>query len=113
VETQGVTGYDTAAPQHATIGLGSASGTGQTINLTFIDPRQHKIIVITCHEGTNTLVGSSVTFNGSTKTSITTPPAGITQAQLCALGGASYGGLSHGTYPGSVTIPSSGAGSGH
>jgi hypothetical protein len=59
------------------------------------------------------LVGSSVTLNASTKTTITTPPAGITQAQLCALGGASYGGLGHGTYNPSVVIPSSGTGSGH
>jgi hypothetical protein len=115
VETQGVTGYDTAAPQHVTIGLGSASGEGQTVNLTFTDPRQHRIIVITCHEGTDTLVGSSVSLNGGTaKTSITTPPAGITQAQLCNLGGASFGGLSHGGGKSlSVTIPDSGTGSGH
>jgi hypothetical protein len=113
VETQGVSGYDTAAPQHATVGLGSAPGQGQTINLTFIDPRQHKVIVITCHEGTNTLVGSSVTINSNTKTTITTLPSGITQAQLCALGGASFGGLGHGSVSASVNIPSTGTGSGH
>jgi uncharacterized surface anchored protein len=115
VETQGVPGYDTAAPQHATVGLGSAPGQGQTITLTFVDPRQHKIIVLTCHEGTNTLVGSSVALNaGTPKTTITTPPAGITQAQLCALGGASFGGQSHGGGKTlSVTIPSTGSGSGH
>jgi hypothetical protein len=115
VETQGVAGYDTAAPQHATVGLGTSAGQGQTINLTFVDPRQHKVIVITCHEGTDTLIGSSVSLNGGTaKTSIATPPAGITQAQLCNLGGASFGGLGHGGGKTlSVTIPSSGTGSGH
>jgi hypothetical protein len=97
VETQGVPGYDTAAPQRATVGLGTAPGQGQTISLTFVDPRQHKVIVITCHEGTDTLIGSSVSLNGGTaKTSIPTPPTGITQAQLCNLGGASFGGLGHG-----------------
>jgi uncharacterized surface anchored protein len=115
VETQGVTGYDTAPPQHVTIGLGSAPGQGQTVSLTFTDPRQHKIIVITCHEGTDTLIGSSVSLNGGTaKTTITTPPAGITQAQLCNLGGASFGGQSHGGGKTlDVTIPSTGTGSDH
>jgi hypothetical protein len=115
VETQGVPGYETAPPQHVTIGLGSAPGQGQTVNLTFTDPRRHKIIVITCHQGTNTLVGSSVSLNGGTaKTSITTPPAGITAAQLCALGGAAFVGLGHGGGKTlDVTIPSSGTGSGH
>jgi uncharacterized surface anchored protein len=115
VETKGVSGYDTADPQNVTIGLGSSPGQGQTVNLTFTDPRQHKIIVITCHEGTNTLVGSSVSLNGGTaKTSITTAPSGVTQAQLCNLGGASFGGLGHGGGKRlDVTIPSSGAGSGH
>jgi hypothetical protein len=115
VETQGVTGYDTAAPQHVTIGLGSAPGQGQTVSLTFTDPRQHKVIVITCHQGTDTLIGSSVSLNGgAAKTTITAPPAGITQAQLCNLGGASFDGLSHGGGKSlSVTIPSSGTGSGH
>jgi hypothetical protein len=85
------------------------------VNLTFTDPRQHKIIVITCHEGTNTLIGSSVSLNGGTaKTSIATAPSGVTQAQLCNLGGASFGGLGHGGGKTlDVTIPSSGTGSGH
>jgi hypothetical protein len=115
VETKGVSGYDTADPQNVTIGLGSSPGQGQTVNLTFTDPRQHKIIVITCHEGTNTLVGSSVSLNGGTaKTSIATVPSGVTEAQLCNLGGASFGGLDHGGGKTlDVTIPSSGAGSGH
>jgi hypothetical protein len=115
VETKGVSGYDTADPQNVAIGLGSTPGQGKTVNLTFTDPRQHKIIVITCHEGTNTLVGSSVSLNGGTaKTSITTVPSGVTEAQLCNLGGASFGGLDHGGGKTlDVTIPSSGTGSGH
>jgi len=115
VETKGVTGYDDAAPQNVTIGLGSTPGQGQTVNLTFTDPRQHKVIVITCHQGTNTLVGSSVSLNGGTaKTSISSAPSGLTQAQLCNLGGASFGNLGHGGGKTlEVTIPSSGTGSGH
>jgi hypothetical protein len=118
VETKGVANYHTAAPRHVTVGLGPAPGVGQTINLRFVDPRQHRVIVIVCHQGTNTLVGSNVTLNAEgrseTKTSLSLPPTGLTQAQLCGLGGASFDGLHHGSGKGlSVTIPSSGAGSGH
>jgi hypothetical protein len=115
VETKGVSGYDTADPQNVAIGLGSTPGQGKTVNLTFTDPRQHKIIVITCHEGTNTLVGSSVSLNGdAAKTSITAAPSGVTEAQLCNLGGASFGGLGHGGGKTlEVDIPSTGGGSGH
>ena len=98
-------GYSGAAPQNVTIGLGSAPNQGQTITVTFVNPRLHKVIVLVCHEGTNTLHPSSVTLNGETKTSMASPPAGFTQQQLCALNGASFGGKGHGTLSGSVTIP--------
>jgi hypothetical protein len=106
VETVTPTGYATAAPQHATIGLGSSPGQGQTINLTFTDPRLHKIIVLTCHEGTNTLVSSNVTIGSETKASLGSAPAGLTAAQLCGLGGASFGGLDHGTKAASIVLAS-------
>ena len=82
---------------------------GQVVSLTFRDPRLHRLIVVTCHEGTNTLVGSSVTLNGTTKSSISAVPSGlvakgVTQADLCGLGGAQFGGLGHGTFGPSVTI---------
>jgi len=101
VESFTPAGYDTAAPQ--CVSIDAVSG-GDTETLTFTDNRQHKIIVIVCHEGTNTLDSSSVTMDGSTKSSIGTAPSGITQAQLCGLGGASYGGISgHPTKSLSVT----------
>jgi hypothetical protein len=100
VETKGVTGYDKAAPQHVTIGLGTSAGQGQTVNLTFTDPRLHKVIVLVCHEGTNTLAAGSVALTGDgSANSITTAPSGVTEAQLCGLGGASFGGLKHTAAP--------------
>jgi hypothetical protein len=94
VETTGVPGYSKAADQYADVGLGS--GGGQTINLTFVDPRLHRVIVLTCHQGTNTLVASDVTNGATTKTSLS--GAGLTDAEeadLCTLGGASFGGKPH------------------
>lgn len=38
VETTTPSGYQTAPPQEATIGIGGAPGTGPTVNLTFVDP---------------------------------------------------------------------------
>jgi uncharacterized surface anchored protein len=120
VEGTPPTGYSAAAPQCGVhVGLGSQPGQGPaTITLTFTNPRLHKIIVITCHEGSNTLVQSTVKLNPGTadevsKTSLGSAPAGMTAAQLCGLGGASFGGLDHGTKPLSVAIPGSGSGSGH
>jgi uncharacterized surface anchored protein len=100
VETFTPTGYATAPAQCVTIHLATD---GETLNLTFVDPRQHKVIVIVCHEGTNTLDSSPVTL-GTTKSSLASPPLGITEAQLCALGGASFGGLSHGSSVPSVSV---------
>jgi hypothetical protein len=68
---------------------------GQTVTVNATNPRLHKVIVIVCHQGTNTLLATDVVNGSSTKTSIGTAPAGITQAQLCALGGASFGNLGH------------------
>jgi hypothetical protein len=96
VETTTPAGYDTAPAQCFAIVVGT--GTGDVHNLTFTDPRQHRIIVLVCHEGTNTLDPSSVALTGdasSPKTSLA--PGSLTAAQqaaLCGLGGATYGGLS-------------------
>jgi hypothetical protein len=96
VETTGVAGHELAPDQHVTIGVGTQPGQGQTINLTFTDPRLHKVIVLVCHEGTNTLTAGSVALTGDgSGTSITTPPSGVTEAQLCGIGGAAFGGLKH------------------
>jgi hypothetical protein len=111
-ETLGVPGYDTAAPQHVTIGLGTAPGQGQTIDLTFVDPRRHRIIVVVCHQGTNTLHSSDVTIDSITKQSLPAPPSGMTEQQLCGtasgqLGsaGAVFSGKPHGSRGATIDIP--------
>jgi hypothetical protein len=112
VETTTPTGYSTADPQCVEVGLGSSEGTGQTIDLDFVDPRLHKVIVITCHEGTNDLVASDVDKTTAPTGSLTTLdegatlPDGVSEADLCSLGG--FGGLEHGDVDLSVDV-----GSGH
>lgn len=81
------------------------SGSLTTVNVT--NPRTHKVIVIVCHEGTNTLATTPVqelpassATNPTPKNSIGQVPAGlvaktVTQADLCGIGGASFGGLGH------------------
>ncbi|MDX6220100.1 MAG: hypothetical protein QOJ48_1781 [Frankiales bacterium] len=103
VETTTPANHTTAPAQCVTIGLGSSSSTGQTKNLTFVDPRTHKVIVIVCHEGTNTLDSSPVTLGGTTKSSLSSAGS-LTEAQLCGLGGATFGGLEHGTTSASVDV---------
>jgi len=104
VETKAPAGHFLADPKPATVELGSAPGEGDTVELTFTDPRSHKVIVITCHEGTDTLAASDVTVDGVTKSSLTAAPAGITEAELCNLGGAAFGGKDHGLHPAGIQI---------
>ena len=89
--------YSATAPdQHAKV-----TSAGQLVDLTstpFKNPRKHKVIVLVCHEGTNTLVASDVTNGSTTKTSLAhgaTLPTGVDEAELCGLGGAAYGGKAH------------------
>jgi len=90
VETTGVPDHDLAADQNVIVGAGA------TLNLTFVNPRQHVVIVLVCHQGTNTLAASQVTNGTSQATSLSSPPSGLTEAQLCALGGARFGNKPHG-----------------
>lgn len=81
----------------------------ETKTFTATNPRLHRVITIVCHEGTDTLDDNSVTFDGSTKTSLSALPAGlaakgVTEADLCTLGGAQFDDKSHGTFNGSTTI---------
>jgi hypothetical protein len=101
VETTTPAGYATAPAQCVTIAL---NATGQVENLTFVNPRKHKVIVIVCHEGSNTLDSSPVTVGSSTKSSLATAPSGFTAADLCGLGGATFGGLGHGSTSASVNV---------
>ena len=91
VETTGVPNHDTAPDQNITVGAGQSVGP-----LTFINPRQHVVIVLVCHEGTDTLAPSDVTNGGDSGTTLATPPAGLTEAQLCGLGGGRFEHLPHG-----------------
>ena len=110
VETAPPAGHTGAAPQKVTISLGSSAGTGQNVPVTFTNPRTHKVIVLVCHEGTNTLAPSAVTGTGLTSKT-TLAATGLTAAQqaaLCSTAGASYDALGHGSRSLSVT-PGSGA----
>ena len=112
------------------VGVSAASGRGWSFTLTsgsvsnggfsfdFGNAPEHRVIVLTCHQTANTLVGSSVTIGSETKTSATAPSAalvakGVTQEDLCTMGGASFDNKPHGSQSAPVVIPSSGAGSGH
>jgi Prealbumin-like fold domain len=89
-------GYDPADPIYQLVEI---TAVGQTVTVTFENPRQHKVIVLVCHEGTNTLAASDVINGTSTGTSLAqgaTLPEGVSEAELCGLGGASFGGLPHG-----------------
>ena len=103
VETTPPPGYGTAANQHVNLATG-----GQTVSLTFVDPRHFKVIVLVCQEGTNELYASNVRFDGNatptTDNSLgasTTP----TEAQLCGLGGATLSGVTAGNHSAAIVIP--------
>ena len=72
-------------------------GAGDDVTLTFVDPRLHKVIVLVGHEGTNTLAASDVTggVTGTTLAAGATLPDGVSEADLCGLGGATRSGLGH------------------
>ena len=78
----------------------SVTSDGQVVTVNATNPRTHRVIVIVCHEGTNSLYGVTVS-GGTDKTSISAVPSaldtkGVTEADLCGIGGASFGGLGHG-----------------
>ena len=107
VETTSKPGYAAAPDQHLTVTAGSSA------TKTFVDPRQFHVITIVCQNSDNSLHPSSVTLDGQTKTSLgssgltqfnTDNGTSLTQAQVCSLGGASFGPKQAGTYSGSVGI---------
>jgi hypothetical protein len=101
-ETTLPSGYSKDSTLPKTVAI--TSGGLTTVSVT--NPRTHRIIVIVCHEGTNTLYSSNVDLGTTTKPSIGSPPSGITEAQLCGLGGATFGGLPHGDQSLTVDIAS-------
>ena len=99
VETTTPAGHNTAPPQLATVGAGG------TVSLTFVDPREFKIIVLVCKEADNSLYSSTVTIDGEQKASLgAAPSGGPTAAQLCGLGGAAYEDKNASNHLGGVNI---------
>jgi hypothetical protein len=95
VETVTPSHYDTAADQAITVGIGTVAHQGDTVPVSFVDARKHRVVVLVCHEGTDTLLSRDVTVNGVTKQSRS--GTGLTDAQqkaLCDTGGASFGDVS-------------------
>ena len=104
-------GYDKDAsfPKAVVVPVGSTPETGAVVTVSATNPRLHRVITLVCHEGSNTLDASSVVLGGVPKTSINAVPSalvakGVTDADLCSLGGAQYGGIAgHDLINGSVT----------
>lgn len=87
---------DPSLPKNVTI-----DEDGETVTVNLENPRKHRVIVLVCHEGTDTLDSFNIENGTSTKASLEDVPAaldtlGVTDADLCGLGGASFGGLPHG-----------------
>ncbi len=87
-ETTVPTGYakDSNYPQNITVTKGN------TLQLTSTDPETFKVVVFVCRKRDNTLYASKVSFDGaavpSSANSASSPPANVTAAQICGLGGA-------------------------
>jgi hypothetical protein len=81
---------DPAYPQTVTV-IGN-----QAVSFQATNPRRHRIVTLVCHESTDTLQSRQVTMSGGpTLSSIGAVPPhlaakGVTEADLCALGGASF-----------------------
>ena len=95
VETTTPAGHATVPDQPVNV-----TAANPTITLNLSDPRLHKVITLVCHEGSNTLFAVDVANGTSTLKSIGSVPAAlsaknVTQADLCGIGGAAFGGLGH------------------
>jgi len=105
-ETAAPTGYQ-IDPSVESVDLTIADPDGTAAD--FVNPALFKVIVLTCNTTTEKLVDSTVdldpgTAGGQTET-LTTPPGALTDAQLCALGGANYDDLTRGNYDLRVELP--------
>jgi hypothetical protein len=87
--------YVKADDQAITVGLGNAPGVGDTVSKSFVDERKHRVVVVVCHEGSDTLFSRDVTVDGTTKQSIAAGSlSAAAQKALCDTGGASFGDIS-------------------
>ena len=116
-ETKAPAGYHADLDLVQTVNLTIASPNGAAAN-PFVNLKAFRIIVLTCDDITDTLVTGSVSidFDGPggdpavVLDTIEDVPAAliaksVTEANLCGLGGASFGDLDEGTYSVSVTVP--------
>ena len=84
--------YVEAADKAITIGLGGAPKVGDLESESFVNERKHRVVVVVCHEGTDTLFSRDVTVDGVTKQSLDAGSlTGTQQKALCDTGGASFG----------------------
>ena len=100
--------YDKAADQAIEVEIGNAAHVGDTVEVTFVNERQHRVVVLVCHEGTDTLLSRGVTVDSVTKQSVSAADLGLNAAQekaLCDTGGASFGDISgHGNVDATVDL---------
>jgi Prealbumin-like fold domain/Domain of unknown function (DUF5979) len=96
VETTGVPGHNLAPDQNVTVGA------GQTLPLTFVDPRKFNVIVLVCRQSDNSLYSSTVTVDGVDLNSLGTA---VNESALCDLGGARFINKLTGNHPANVNIP--------
>ena len=110
VETAGAgANYTTAAPRCFFFPASTTSSApSYTVPTDIINPRQHKIIVFVCHQGTDTLTTADVTIDNVVKSTIALPadlPAGVSESALCGMTtGAAYAGNGHATKAASIEI---------
>ena len=103
VETTIPSGYDGAADQYADL---SATTPDLTLSFTFVNVRQFTIIVLVCKNSDSSLYASTVTVDGQQKVSLGPNGGGaISDADLCALGGARFSPKGAGGHPADVNIP--------
>ncbi|WP_369046614.1 MSCRAMM family protein [Sinomonas sp. P10A9] len=99
-------GYAGATDQTVTVAPGAGvDGNVPAVTLTFVDNRQFTIIVLVCKDADHSLYGSTVTVDTVNKTSLAAGGGGaISDASLCALGGATYSPKGTGDHTANVRI---------
>ena len=99
VETSPLDGYSAVDPDEVcgiVVGLGSEAGEGATVDLgPYVNPQEHTVIVLVCHDGTGTLAPSAVQNGTGSLTTIGSDDVTDEQeALLCGLAG--FSGKAHG-----------------
>ena len=99
----------TAEDEAIHVGLGDEAYVGATVEKTIVNDRKHRVVVLVCHEGSDTLYSSDVTIDGGApEASLATAPGGVNEKELCDLGGASEGDIGgHGHVSADIDLGSS------